>query len=134
MYNRTEKRWLESTYSAIMKGKVLFSKNVKSGMFVARHAIKGELSLLFNPICLFDNKTCTKKRGHGRNWYVQKEPHHGEVGIWNYVKTCRYMSIFLYISIFFYGNVPFFCCCFFFTVVLFFHLGQNYLFCLQLHL
>ena len=67
MYNRTEKQWLESTYSAIRKGKVLFSKNVKSGMFVARHAIKGELSLLFNPICLFDNKTCTKKRGHGRN-------------------------------------------------------------------
>ena len=33
MYNRTEKRWLESTYLAVREGKVLFSRNVKPGMF-----------------------------------------------------------------------------------------------------
>ena len=33
MYNCTEKRWLESTYSAVGEGKVLFSRNVKPGMF-----------------------------------------------------------------------------------------------------
>ena len=33
MYNRTDERWLESTYSALGEGKVLFSKNVKPGMF-----------------------------------------------------------------------------------------------------
>ena len=33
MYNHTEQRWLESTYSAVGVGKVLFSRNVKPGMF-----------------------------------------------------------------------------------------------------
>ena len=33
MYNRTEKRWLKGTYSAVGKRKVLFGRNVKSGMF-----------------------------------------------------------------------------------------------------
>ena len=33
MYNRTEYGWLESTYSAVREGKVLFSRNVKPGMF-----------------------------------------------------------------------------------------------------
>ena len=33
MYNRTEQRWLESSYSAVREGKVLFSRNVKPGMF-----------------------------------------------------------------------------------------------------
>ena len=33
VYNRTKSKWLESTYSAIREGKVLFSKNVKPGMF-----------------------------------------------------------------------------------------------------
>ena len=33
MYNRTEQRWLESTYSAVGEGKVLFSRNVKLRMF-----------------------------------------------------------------------------------------------------
>ena len=32
MYNRTEKPWLESTYSSVREGKVLFSRNVKPGM------------------------------------------------------------------------------------------------------
>ena len=33
MYNSTEYRWLESTYSAVREGKVLFSRNFKPGMF-----------------------------------------------------------------------------------------------------
>ena len=33
MYNRTEYRWLESTYSPAGEGKALFSRNVKPGMF-----------------------------------------------------------------------------------------------------
>ena len=33
MYNHTEQRWLESTCSAVREGKVMFSKNVKPGMF-----------------------------------------------------------------------------------------------------
>ena len=33
MYNHTEQRWLESTYSAVGVGKVLFSRNVKPGIF-----------------------------------------------------------------------------------------------------
>ena len=33
MYNCTEKRWLESTCSAVREGKVLFSRNAKPGMF-----------------------------------------------------------------------------------------------------
>ena len=33
MYNRTEERWLESTYVAVREGKVLFSRNIKPGMF-----------------------------------------------------------------------------------------------------
>ena len=33
MYNRTEKPWLESTNSSVGEGKVLFSRNVKPGIF-----------------------------------------------------------------------------------------------------
>ena len=33
MYNRTEQRWFESTYSVVGRGKVLFSRNVKPGKF-----------------------------------------------------------------------------------------------------
>ena len=33
MYNRTEERWLESAYTAIGEGKVLFDRNVKPGKF-----------------------------------------------------------------------------------------------------
>ena len=33
MCNCTEERWLKSTYSAVGEGKVLFSRNVKPGMF-----------------------------------------------------------------------------------------------------
>ena len=33
MYNRTGERWFESTYSAVGKGKILFSKIANPGMF-----------------------------------------------------------------------------------------------------
>ena len=33
MYNCTEERWLETTYSTLGEGKALFSRNVKLGMF-----------------------------------------------------------------------------------------------------
>ena len=44
MFNLTEQQWLESTYSAVGEGKVLFNRNVKPEI-----------------------KTCTLKRGHGRH-------------------------------------------------------------------
>ena len=53
-----------------------------------RHGDEGWFSRLFNLPCLFDKKTCTWKRGHGRHWYVWKEPHHGGVDILNYVNMC----------------------------------------------
>ena len=40
MYNCTEKRWLESTCSAVREGKVLFSRNAKPGMFGLGIALK----------------------------------------------------------------------------------------------
>ena len=61
----------------------------------ARNGVKWEFSPLFNPVYLFDNKACTWKRGHGRHWYVQKEPHQKEVDIWNYVKTCISFYVFV---------------------------------------
>ena len=40
MYNRTEKRWLESTYSTVGEEKVLFSRNVEPGVFGLSMALK----------------------------------------------------------------------------------------------
>ena len=64
--------------------------------FWVKHGAKGEFSRLFNPVYLFDNKSCTWQHDHGRYWYLQKEHHHEGVDIWNYVKTCITFHGFCY--------------------------------------
>ena len=70
----------------------------------ARHGAKGGFSRLFNPVYLFDNKTCTWKRGHGHQ-YVRKKPQHGGVDIWNYMKTCISFYVFRLLFICLFNNV-----------------------------
>ena len=53
-----------------------------------------KIFLAYSTQYLFNNKTCTWKRGHVRHLYMQKKPHHGGVDICNYVKTC-YFNIFV---------------------------------------
>ena len=57
----------------------------------ARHSAEGDFSRLFNPVFVFDNKTCTWKRGDGRHWYVQKKPHHGGVTERSYGITWKHV-------------------------------------------
>ena len=85
MYNRTGWWWIESAYSTVGEGKVLFNRIAKPGMFGLGMAPKKNF---------FANKTCTWKRGHGRHWYVRKGPHPGRVDIRNYVKTCITFYVF----------------------------------------
>ena len=65
------------------------------------------------PVYLSDNKTCTWKPGHSHHWYVQKNPHHGGVNIWNDMKTsitfytfCLFISFLVFLH-FYICNVRF---------------------------
>ena len=52
MYNRTEQRWLESTYSAVGEGKVLFNIIVKPRVFGLGIAPMETRSRLFSLVYL----------------------------------------------------------------------------------
>ena len=58
--------------------KHLFSYRGGKSAVWARHVVEGEFSRTFGLVYLFHNKTCTWKRGNGRQ---RKELRHGGVGI-----------------------------------------------------
>ena len=88
MYNRTEQRWLESSYSAVREGKVLFSRNVKPGMF-GLGIVPKETFLMYSTQFVF----LIIRLVPGNVVLVAidicgKSPITGGLDIWNYVKPC----------------------------------------------
>ena len=83
-------RWLESTYSDVGEGKVLFSRNVKPGIFELGIALK-EIHLVYSTQFVF----LTIRLVPGNVVMVATDvcgikPSHWEVDIWSYVKTCTF--------------------------------------------
>ena len=70
---------------------------------MAWHGVEGEFSCLFNPVYIFNSKTCTWKHGHGCHWYGWKKHHHEGI-MWKHVLAFICFSfIYLFVCLITYG-------------------------------
>ena len=77
---------------AVGEGKVLFSRNVKPGMFGLGMVLK-ESFLTYSTQFIFLTIWLEPVNVYMVAIYVQKKPHHGGVDIWNYVNMYFNISV-----------------------------------------